>query len=258
MGLNPLKEKWGKGEAALGAWLSIPSAVSAELVSRTGFDYVCLDLQHGALDYQVALSMLQAIGTERTTPLVRVPANDFAWINKVLDAGALGVVVPLVNSADEARAAVRACRYPPQGDRSFGPVRVPFQTGSDYVADANAAVACIPMIETAAGVDAVDEILAVPGVDAVYVGPNDLSLSLGGGPGLDNPGPFQDAYQRIAKACASHGVVAGIHANGRLAPKHIQNGYRMITVSSDAGALGAGAARDLRTARAGAEGPRRA
>lgn len=249
MGLNPLKEKWGRGEAALGAWLSIPSTVSAEVVSRTGFDYVCLDLQHGALDYQVALSMLQVIGTERTTPLVRVPANDFAWINKVLDAGALGVVIPLVNSGDEARAAVRACRYPPEGDRSFGPVRVPFQAGSDYVADANAAVACIPMIETAAAVEAMDEILAVPGVDAVYIGPNDLSLSLGGGPGLDNPGPFQSAYERIAVAAAAHGVVPGIHANGRLARKHIDTGYRMITVSSDAGALGAGAARDLRTAR---------
>ena len=246
---NPLKERWQRGEPAFGAWLSIPSSFSAEVMARQGFDYLCVDLQHGLIDYQVAVTMLQAISTTDVVPLARVPANDFATINKLLDAGALGVVVPMVNSPEEAREAVSACRYAPEGARSFGPARAAFSAGPDYFATANEAVACIPMVETRQAVEAIDEILQVPGIDAVYVGPNDLSLTLGLGPGLDNEGPFQEAYQRIAKACAARGVTAGIHANARLAPKHVEAGYRMITVSSDLGGLISGAARDLRSVR---------
>lgn len=246
---NRLKQLWSRGETALGGWVSIPSAFAAELMARQGFDYVCIDMQHGLVDYQVALGMLQAMSATDAVPLVRPPANDFATINKVLDAGALGVIVPMVGSPDEARAAVSACRYPPAGARSFGPTRAGFAAGPDYFAGADDTVLCIPMIEMREAVDSLDAILAVDGVDAVYVGPNDLSLTLGQGPGLDNPPPYQDAYRRIAKACAARGIPAGIHATARLAAKHRETGYRMITVASDVGALAGGAARDLATAR---------
>jgi 4-hydroxy-2-oxoheptanedioate aldolase len=248
---NRVRAGWREGRPAFGGWLSIPRAFSAELMARVGFDYVCIDMQHGLIDYQVAVGMLQAIGATDTVPFVRVPWNDFATINKVLDAGAHGVIVPMVNSPEEARAAVSACRYPPDGERSFGPARAAFSAGPDYFAGANAGVTCIPMVETRQAVERIDDILAVPGIDAVYVGPNDLSLTLGGGPGLDQPGAYQDAHQRIAKACAAAGIVAGIHANAALAPKHVAAGYRMITVSSDMGGLFSSAARDLRAAREG-------
>ncbi len=244
-----LKEKWRAGEPTYGGWLSIPSSLSAEAVGHQGFDYVCIDMQHGMIDYSAATEMLLAIHSADSCPIVRVPSNDFAAINRMLDVGALGIIVPMIDSADDARAAVRACRYAPDGSRSYGPTRASFVAGPNYFATANAAVACIPMIETRPALDALEEILAVPGVDAVYVGPNDLSLALGLGPGLDNEGAYQVAHQRIAKACAAHGVIAGIHANAGLAAKHVEAGYRMITVSSDLGALTAGAARDLRKSR---------
>jgi 4-hydroxy-2-oxoheptanedioate aldolase len=246
---NRLKSRGKSGQPAYGAWLAIPSSFSAEVVARQGFDYVCIDLQHGLIDYQIAVTMLQAIGNTSATPIVRVPSNDFGTINKVLDAGALGVIIPMVNSAAEARAAVSACRYAPAGSRSFGPARAALSAGGDYFERANDVIACIPMIETAQAVDALDDILGVPGIDAVYVGPNDLSITLGIPPGPDNEGPYQEAYQRVAQTCTARGVTAGIHANAQLAAKHVSNGYRMITVSTDFVALLGATARDLRTAR---------
>jgi 4-hydroxy-2-oxoheptanedioate aldolase len=248
---NALRRKRGRGEAALGAWLSIPSSLSAEAVSRLGFDYVCIDMQHGVVPYAAAVEMLLAIHHGGSVPLVRVPANDFATINRMLDAGALGVVVPMIESAADAREAVRACRYPPGGARSFGGARASVLFGPDYFEAANAAVVCVPMIETRGALDELDAILAVPGVDAVYVGPNDLSLSLGQRPGHDNDGAYRGAYLRVAKACAAAGVVAGVHANARLFPRHVETGYRMVTVSSDLVALTSAAARDLEQTRSG-------
>jgi 4-hydroxy-2-oxoheptanedioate aldolase len=246
---SALKRKWAAGESAFGAWLSIPSSFSAEAVSHQGFDFVCIDMQHGLIDYRDVTDMLLAAHSADAVPIVRVPSNDFAMINKVLDAGALGIIVPMIETVADVEAAVRACRYPPNGARSFGPTRAPYVAGPDYFATANDKIACIPMIETRAALDDLDAILSVPGVDAVYVGPNDLSLALGQGPGADNPSPYQDAYRKIAARCAEHGVVAGIHANAKLAAKHVETGYRMITVSSDLSALASGCARDLRTAR---------
>jgi 4-hydroxy-2-oxoheptanedioate aldolase len=247
---NCLKQKWASGQPSYGAWLSIPSSFSAEAVAHQGFDYVCIDLQHGMADYAAAAEMLLAIHSADAVPIVRVPSNDFAAINRMLDAGALGIIVPMILSADDTRAAVQACRYPPQGTRSFGPTRAAFAAGPDYFDTANEAVLCIPMIETPQALEELDEILSVPGIDAVYVGPNDLSLALGSGPGPDNPGPYQQAYRRIAKTCEARGVVAGIHANATLAAKHVEAGYRMITVSSDLGAMVRATASDLRKVRA--------
>ena len=251
---NTAKEKWARGEVTFGAWLSIPSSFSAEVMAHQGFDWVCIDMQHGVIDYQVAVTMLQAIGSTDTIPFVRVPWNEFGMIGKVLDAGALGVIIPMVNSVAEARAAVAACRYFPLGSRSFGPTRASYYAGTDYFLGANQQVACIPMIETKQAVERLDDILAVPGIDAVYVGPADLSITLGLPPGMDNGGAFEDARVRIAQTCVERGVTAGIHANASLAEKHAAAGYRMITVSGDAAAIPMQAQADLKLARGAADG----
>jgi 4-hydroxy-2-oxoheptanedioate aldolase len=246
---NTAKAKWKAGQVTVGGWLSVPSSVSAEIMAHQGFDWVNIDMQHGLIDYQVAVTMLQAISQTPTIPFVRVPWNEFGIIGKMLDAGAYGVIIPMVNSVEEAKAAVAACRYFPQGSRSFGPARAATYAGADYFAHANEEIAVIPMIETKQAVERLDDILAVPGIDAVYVGPADLSITLGLPPGMDNGSPFEEARIAIAEACKRHGVTAGIHASAALAAKHAAAGYQMITVSSDSGSIAAGAARDLKTVR---------
>lgn len=258
MRANRLKARWRDGGVAYGAWLTIPSSISAEAVAHQGFDYVCVDMQHGIIGYEAAVTMLQGIGTSDATPIVRVPWNEFSIIGRMLDAGALGVIVPMVNSADEARAAVSACRYFPAGARSYGPTRAAVWAGADYFARANDEVACIVMCETAPAVEALPAIVAVPGIDAVYVGPADLSITLGLPPAPDNGGAFEEARLRIAGACHAAGVVAGMHANAALAAKHAAAGYRMITVTHDFGALSAGTAADLRAVTGGGPGGRTA
>ncbi|MGE3075093.1 MAG: HpcH/HpaI aldolase/citrate lyase family protein [Dehalococcoidia bacterium] len=254
MRINTVKEKWARGEVTHGAWLSIPSSFSAEIMAHQGFDWLCIDMQHGVVDYQVALTMLQAIGTTETIPFVRVPWNEFGIIGKVLDAGAMGVIIPMVNSPEEARQAVAACRYFPEGSRSFGPTRASYYAGTDYFAGANTQIACIPMVETKQAVERLDEILSVPGIDAVYVGPADLSITYGLQPGMNNGSPFEEARIRIAQKCAEYGVTAGIHANASLAEKHATAGYRMITISGDAVAIPVQAQADLKLARGVVDG----
>ena len=249
MRANSTKAKWRRNDATFGAWMSIPSSYAAEVVAHGGFDWVCIDMQHGVIDYQVAVTMLQAISTTEATPIVRVPWNDVSMIGRILDAGAMGVIVPMVNDADEARAAVAACRYAPVGLRSYGPTRAPLYAGPDYFDHANDEVACIPMVETRQALAQLDDILSVPGIDAVYVGPIDMSITLGLPPRMDNGGEFETARVAIAEACARHGVTAGIHGNASLAARHLAAGYRMVTVYHDVVALASGAAADLRTAR---------
>jgi 4-hydroxy-2-oxoheptanedioate aldolase len=246
---NTVKAKWRAGQVTYGGWLSVPSSFSAEAMAHQGFDWLCIDMQHGLIDYQVAVTMLQAISTTPTVPFVRVPWNEFGIIGKMLDAGAMGIIIPMVNSVAEAQAAVAACRYFPDGARSFGPIRAGYYAGQDYFGNANREVACMPMVETKQAVEHIDEILAVPGIDAVYVGPADLSITLGLPPVLDNGGAFEEARIVVAKACARRGVIPGIHATAALAAKHAAAGYQMITVSGDVGAMASGAARDLRTVR---------
>src|SRR5712691_11848578 len=170
-------------------------------------------MQHGLVGYQVAVTMLHAISTTDTVPLVRVPWNEPGIIMKALDAGAYGVIVPMVNSRAEAEAAVAACRYALRGIRSYGPIRAPYYAGRDYFAHADETVLCIVMIETKEAVDKLDDILSVPGVDAAYIGPADLSVSLGLPPASDHDEPlFADAIERILDTCRRHNVVPGAHA----------------------------------------------
>ena len=247
--MQSLREKWTGGATTFGVWLSVPSPVSAEVAGRVGYDYVCVDTQHGATDYAGALGMLQAVALGESSPVVRVPWNEPGIIGKVLDAGAEGVIVPMVNSRAEAEAVVRACRYAPVGSRSFGPTVVGMRQRS-YVQWAIDNVAVIPMIETVEALSNLDEILSTPGVDAIYVGPADLSLSLGLPPGNnDDRAEFTDALGAIVAACGRAGVVPGIHASGDLAERRMEQGFRMITVGADLVALRTGLADDLSTAR---------
>lgn len=244
------KRKWAQGETVLGAWISLREPLAAQAACTAGYDYICVDMQHGLADYADVLTLVQVAAPSGTAALVRVPWNDPGIIGRVLDAGALGVIIPMVNSAEEAQRAVAACRYPPEGARSFGPAVAASTYGPGYVATANRDVACIPMIETRQAVERLDEILAVPGIDAVYVGPADLSFSYGLSPGLDNEEePFVSALASIVDGCRRHGLVPGIHANAALGPKRQEAGFRMVTVGSDLGALSGGLARDLATCR---------
>lgn len=243
---NRLRKMWAEGGAVVNGWLSIPSAFSAEVMSHQGFDSLVIDMQHGVVDYQAAASMLAAISTTDVVPMARVPWNDPAFLMKILDAGAYGVICPMVNTRAQAEALVQACKYPPRGYRSFGPVRASIYAGADYADHANDEIVVMPMIETAEAVKNLDEILGVPGVDAVYVGPADLSLALGCKPRLDQTDPpVVEAQQRIVEACQRHRVVAGIHTGtSAYALKMIEAGYRFVTLASDSRFLAARAAEE--------------
>lgn len=235
---NALLETWSKGERTFGAWNTINSAFVVELLAHEGFAYVCCDQQHGVLDYHDMLAGFQALRGTGTAALTRVLSNNPGAIMKSLDAGADGVVVPMVNNGDEARQAVQACKYPPQGGRSYGPVRASLVKGSRDPDDCSQ-VACIVMIETADGLSHLDEIVGVDGVDAVYVGPADLSLALGLPPGFDSPElVFKDAIGAILGACKRYGVVPGIQCtSGDMASRYAEMGFQMVTVGADASIL---------------------
>jgi 4-hydroxy-2-oxoheptanedioate aldolase len=224
-------------------------------MAHSGFDWVCVDMQHGMIDFAQMVHMLQGISSTDTAPLVRVPRNEPGIIGKSLDAGAWGIIVPMVNTREEAEEAVAACRYAPVGIRSYGPLRANFYAGSDYFARANGEVTCIVMIETRTAVDNVEDIVSVPGVDAVYMGPADLSVTLGLAPAPDQTDQsFTDALERVVDACRRHDVVPGIAGNAVTAVKRLQQGFRLVEVASDAGLLGVGAAMALAQVRPG-DGP---
>lgn len=246
--MTSLREKWSAGDETLGLWLSMSSTVTAEIAARQSVDYVCIDTQHGVVDYLQATSMIQVIELAGGCPIARVPWNEPGIIGKTLDAGAHGVIVPMVNTRTQAEAVVRSARYAPEGSRSWGPVMAGMRH-PDNRAWAAGNVAVIPMIETAEALANLDEILSTPGIDAVYVGPADLSISLGLGPyGNDGNPVFDDALAAIVDGCRRHGVVPGIHATGPLTPKRREQGFRMITVTSDALAMRAGFASELAAA----------
>ena len=242
---NPLRSLWADGEVARGAWSLLPSPVAAEVMAMAGFDYVCVDLQHGAVDHADAVPMFQAIRSGGAAPVVRVPANDQAVIGKVLDAGALGVLVPMVDSAAEAARAVAACRYPPRGTRSFGPVRAASVMGSAEPSNLEQVV-CAVMVETRAGLERVDEIAATPGVDAIYVGPADLALALGLPPRFEqDEAAHVGAVEAIRDACHRNGIVAGIHcADGAMAARRQAQGFTMVTAATDLELVRAGVRRE--------------
>jgi 4-hydroxy-2-oxoheptanedioate aldolase len=248
---NTLRQIWKRGEAVVNGWLAIPSAFSAEVMAHQGFDSLTVDMQHGVVDYQAAVTMLQAIACTPVIPLARVPWNDPGPVMKILDAGAYGIICPMINTPDQAEALVAACRYPPRGHRSWGPVRASLYAGADYGDHANDEIVVLPMIETAEALKNLDRILGVPGIDGVYVGPSDLSLALGLKPRLDQTEPaVVEAQQEIVQTCRRHGVVAGIHnATAAYAQKMVAAGYQFVTLASDSRFLAAKAAEEVATVR---------
>ena len=257
MRANRLREIWKQGGAAVNGWLSIPSAFSAEVMAHQGFDSLVIDMQHGVVDYQVAVTMLQAISTTGVVPLARVPWNDPARIMKILDGGAYGIICPMINTRREAEALVAAARYYPAGYRSWGPVRASIYAGTDYSPKkANDEILVMPMIETGEAVKNIDDILGVPGIDAVYVGPADLSLTLGCTPKLDQTEqPVVDALHVIVGACKRHNVAAGIHCGvAAYAQQMIAAGYQFVTLASDSRMMAARAADEVSAVRKSASG----
>lgn len=246
---------WQRGEQTIGLWLSLANTYSAEAMSKLGFDWVCIDMQHGLIDYTDLVNMLPAISNSDATPLVRVPWNEPYEIMKALDAGAYGVIIPMVNNRKEAEQAVMACRYPPLGNRSFGPIRGALYGGRGYALEANDQIACIAMIETAEGIANADEIMSTSGLNGIYIGPADLALSMGLPAMGDQP---QDEHLVVVKEllekCRAHKIAAGIHTSSlEYAQKYLALGFNFVTLGSDSGHMAKNAARELAAARGTAE-----
>ena len=241
---NQLREIWKKGEVAVNGWLHIPSSWSAEIMAHAGWDSLTIDLQHGLADYQTAVTMLQAINTTSVVPLARSTWNDPAQIGRLLDAGAYGIICPMINSRAEAEAFVGACRYPPLGYRSLGPTRARLVAGADYGAKANEEILTLAMIETAEALANLEEILDVPGLDGVFVGPGDLGLSLTGQTGMDMSEPkLAAALARIAAVADERTRIAGIWVPDEESAREMAAaGYRLVTISADTRLLQAAAA----------------
>ena len=232
---NNLKKIWQADRVVCNAWLTIPSAWTVELMAHAGFDSLTIDMQHGLMDYQTALTMLQAMSSTSVVPLVRVPGNDPASIMRLLDAGMYGIVCPMINNRQEAEAFVRACRYPPLGDRSYGPIRANVYAGNNYFSAANQTILTFAMIETSQGLENLEEIASTPGLDGLYVGTVDLSISLGLPVKIDlSFAPVQEALKRIVKIAKKHGLVTGIHVNPPNSTLLLKEwGFQMLTLTND-------------------------
>lgn len=248
---NKALADWRMGRQTIGGWLSIGSAYPAEIMAQLGFDWLCIDMQHGLVGYDDLKHMLPAISTTGVTPLVRVPWNDPAVIMKALDAGAYGVIVPMINSRQEALRAVSACRYPPEGQRSFGPNRAALYAGKGYAREANGQIACIAMLETRDALDNLEDIVTTPGLDGIYIGPADLALALGLAPVGDNSDPTHAAtITRIFETCRSHGVATGVHTwSATYSRRYLEQGFQFVTLGSDAGFMARMARAELQAAR---------
>jgi 4-hydroxy-2-oxoheptanedioate aldolase len=236
----------------VGVWCSSGDSLVAETLAAAGFDYVCIDMQHGESQLGNLVEMVQAVQAGGSAPVVRVPENSLAMINKAVDVGALGIVIPLVEDAAGARRAVEAVRFPPRGRRSYGPFRasLPSSRGKE-LADLED-VAVVPMIETPGGLANVAQIAAVDGVSVVYVGPSDLSLALGLPPGSVDDPKFSEALERVQQAAADAGIVAGMHTHsGARAATYVAQGFGMVTAAGDLSSLLAAVSGHLETARSG-------
>ena len=250
---NRLRTIWKSGGAVVNGWLAIANSFSAETMAHQGWDSLTIDLQHGVVDYQGMVPMLQAISTTATVPVVRVPWLEPGIWMKTLDAGAYGVICPMINSREDAQKLVAYTHYAPRGTRSFGPVRALLYGGADYPTHANDTIVTFAMIETAKALDNLDDILSVEGLDAIYIGPSDLSLALGCTPTFDDLDPqAAQAVEHILARAKAHGIVAGIHnGTAESALKRIAKGFQFVTVSSDARLMAAGAQGVIAKMRAG-------
>lgn len=251
---NRTKQLWADGKPVLHGWLSIGNAFTAEIMAAQGYDAISIDVQHGALDYSSLLPMYQAMRASGVVLGARVPWLDPAIIMKVLDAGALNVICPMINNAEQAAEFVSYVRYPPQGQRSFGPTRANFALGPGIAEEANDEVVALAMIETREALENVGEIAAVPGLDGVYIGPADLTFALHEGqlaPAFDREEPDMiEATQHILKVAHNAGKRAALHCGTpEYAARAVDWGFDMVTVSGDSRLLAGAAAASVNTFR---------
>ena len=237
---NRLREIWAAGRAAINGWLAIPSGFSAEVMARSGFDTITVDLQHGVQDYLSMVQCFQAMKGEPVTAMVRVPWNEPGIIGKVLDAGAYGVICPMVNTREQAERLVAASKYPPDGNRSNGPIRMALYSEPGlYQQTANEECLVLPMLETREAIANMDAILDVPGIAGAYIGPSDLGFSHGLVPKLDREEPEMLAIlDRVVEACEKRGLRAALHCgSAAYAARGVGMGFRLVTILNDSGLL---------------------
>ena len=235
---NLVKQALKKGQPAVGTWLSLGSITAARFLARAGFAYLTVDIEHSLVDWETATHMFASIADVGCTALARVPANRHDYIKRVLDNGAHGIVVPMVNSREEAQAAVAAALYPPAGNRSVGGSVHALNfgtTATDYYAHANEEVLIVLQCEHIQAVEDADAIFSVPGIDAIFVGPNDLAASMcskDGKPPSDEA--MAEAFKHVLQTCRKHGVAPGLHCfSPEEARQHIQEGWQFIAISSE-------------------------
>ena len=247
MRANKILEAWNAGKPIVNGWLAIPSSFSAELMAHQDWDAITIDTQHGLVDYTDAVGMLQAISTTDTVPTARVPWNDPAAIMKLLDAGAYGIIAPMINNRAQCEAFISYCKYPPVGQRSNGPIRAVIYAGSDYQPNANANTLAIAMIETEEAVNNLDDILSTPGLDGLYIGPADLALSYGREPRLDPTDQFvYDKMMEILAGAKKHNIPAGLHCGtAEFALEMIEKGFLLTTIANDARMMAIGCQQEL-------------
>ena len=257
MRANNIRKIIKDGGKVINGWCAIPDSYAAEVYAHQGWDSVTIDLQHGPVDFQAALPMLQAISTTSAVPMCRVPWNDAAIIMKLLDAGSYGLICPMINTKEEAERFVSFGRYPPIGTRSMGPNRAVQYAGADYAQYANAEILLFAMIETRAGLKNLEAILSVKGIDGVYVGPSDLSLAMGKTPTLDpSDSEVVAAIAEIAKVTRGKGLIAGVHTDSpATAKKRFEQGYNLVTLMNDARLLAMAAQNVVKETRGQAAGP---
>ncbi|MBO6783017.1 MAG: 2,4-dihydroxyhept-2-ene-1,7-dioic acid aldolase [Alphaproteobacteria bacterium] len=246
--MSRLKDLWAAGDAAVNGWLSSPGAYLAEVMAHQGWDSLTIDMQHGPIGISDAVPMLQAMAASDVTPVVRVPWNEPSVMMRALDAGAFGIICPMVNNRDDAERFVAACRYPPVGVRSNGAYRGMIVGGPGYLDTANDEIATFAMIETREGMANLKEIAETPGLDALYIGPTDLAFSHGHPPKHDNfDGPVADLIAQIREAAHAAGIKAGVHATRTdYAAKMLEDGFDLVTPTSDVRMIQAGAPEVLR------------
>lgn len=239
---NPIKELITNGQPIINGWLSMGSSIAAEIQAELGYDSLTADMQHGLLDYKDAAAAFMSISASGVIPLARVPWLEPGIIMKTLDAGAMGIICPMINNREQAESFVSYVHYPPKGVRSFGPTRAKFSMGANYISKSNEGVTCLAMIETEEAFNNLEDIVSTPGLDGIYIGPADLTISLSHGqlpPGFDSRDPIiLDAIKTILEAAKRNNILASLHCgSSEYAAEAIGWGFDLVTLSTDAGML---------------------
>ncbi|SDB67557.1 HpcH/HpaI aldolase/citrate lyase family protein [Pseudomonas sp. NFACC13-1] len=253
---NYIKQLWSEGKPVINGFLSIPCPLVSEVMAEQGYDALTIDLQHGIVDYQASVGMMQAMRASKVVPMIRVPWLDPSAIMKALDAGAYGVVCPMINTAEQAAELVSCVRYPPAGIRSYGPSRASISAGTNYGPEADENMLCFAMIETREAMGNLEAIAATPGLDGLYIGPADLTIGLTGmryPNGFDREEPeIIEAIKRILASAHGHGIKAALHCGtASYALRALEWGFDMVTVANDIRMLTNAASASLKAVRQG-------